>query len=301
MTSQNSPQYRSDSRNTSWMWRPSLVRYDPMAGLNAGPRPAAARGSMPWSAERTSEESVHIAVARRHTSTTDPVPVRVRFKSAVGDTEGERHATVPVAHGAALADRIVVVGWGENVSEPSSGPERRGVVAGHTRIRSLHPVAVPTGETRAVLLQELPGVQPEPTQPIGPQAGQEDVGCLQELMEQVLTAIGAEVDGHRSLAPVGQGHREVHAACVRPDPLSGESTVGIPRGGRSVRRRHPNRQGGHRRPGRTPIGPVPRRGRPQGSLKGALSHLPERERAQRRECPDRCAIGTRRSSASDPA
>ena len=42
-----------------------------------GPRPPTARGSPPCNADSRSEDAVHIAVARRETSTTEPTPVRV--------------------------------------------------------------------------------------------------------------------------------------------------------------------------------------------------------------------------------
>ncbi len=64
------------------MWRPSLVRYDPTSGLTYAPPPDIARGRCPWSAASTSDESVHIAIPRSETSTTDPRPVRVRLSSA---------------------------------------------------------------------------------------------------------------------------------------------------------------------------------------------------------------------------
>ena len=78
---QKSAQYRSASRNTSWMWRPSFVRYvaDERVHQRAR-RPDARLGSPPWSAASTSDDSVHIAVASSDTSTTEPSPVRVRFE-----------------------------------------------------------------------------------------------------------------------------------------------------------------------------------------------------------------------------
>ena len=44
--------------------------------------PDIARGCWPCSAESTSDDSVHIAVASSDTSTTEPRPVRVRLSSA---------------------------------------------------------------------------------------------------------------------------------------------------------------------------------------------------------------------------
>ena len=52
----------------------------------------AAFGSSPLRAARRSDESVHIAVARRDTSTSEPAPVRVRFNNAAATPKASASA-----------------------------------------------------------------------------------------------------------------------------------------------------------------------------------------------------------------
>ncbi len=73
----------------------------PTSGLTIT-RPCGARGAAPCSAARTSDDSVHIAVASSDTSTTEPSPVCAPPKQRGGDAEGESHAAVAVAERAAL-------------------------------------------------------------------------------------------------------------------------------------------------------------------------------------------------------
>ena len=133
ISSQNGRQYRSDSRNTSWMCRPSLVRYVPTSGFGVAAAPTA-RGLRPCSADSRSDDSVHMAVASSDTSTTDPRPCAA-LEQRGGDPERERHAAVPVAHGASLRSGGRAVGRREDVGDAAARPERRGVVARRDRRR----------------------------------------------------------------------------------------------------------------------------------------------------------------------
>ena len=85
--------------------RPSCGRRR-RAGSRTPLAPDIARGCAPWSAESTSDDSVHIAVASSDTSTTEPSPVRVRFEQRGRHAERQRHRAVAVAHRAPLADRV---------------------------------------------------------------------------------------------------------------------------------------------------------------------------------------------------
>ena len=65
------------------MWRPSFVRYEPTSGFTYAAAPPTSRAAVcPCSAASTSDDSVHIATPSSDTSTTEPLPVRVRLSSA---------------------------------------------------------------------------------------------------------------------------------------------------------------------------------------------------------------------------
>ena len=152
----------------------------------------------------------------------------VRRSSALGDAERQGHATIAVAHRAALHDRIVAVGGCEHVSHPAAGEERRRVVARHTGVRSTHAVAVAACiYERRVSLAELVGVEAESAQRVGPQAREEHVSALEELVEHTLTVVGAQVEGDGALAAIGERDRQVDPARARADALRHQPAVRV--------------------------------------------------------------------------
>ena len=82
------------------------------------------------------------------------------------------------------------------VGHAATGEERRRVVAGHVGVRAPDAVPVPARvNQRRVPLSDGLGVETEPTQRAGPEAREEDVGRLEELVEHAPTGLGAQVDG----------------------------------------------------------------------------------------------------------
>ena len=125
------------------MWRSSFVEYTPTSGLTY---PLAlidiARGCAPCSADSTSDESVHIAVASSETSTTLPLPGAGALEQRGRHAERQRHRTVAVTHRAALADGPVELGGREHVRQATARPERRRVVARRVGVGTAGAVAV---------------------------------------------------------------------------------------------------------------------------------------------------------------
>ena len=212
-------QYRSDSRNTNWMWRPSLVRKAPISGLTIGPRPNGALGCWPCSAERRSDDNVHIAVPSSETSTTEPSSCARSLEQGAGDAEGKGHAGVAIAHRAPLGDRVVALRRCEHVGHATAGEECRGVVAGHAGVGATHAVTVAAGvDQRRIPVAQLIGVEAEAPQCVRPKAGQEHVSGREQFVEQALPALGLDVDSDRPLAAVRQGDRQVDSPAVGADP-----------------------------------------------------------------------------------
>ena len=158
---QKSGQYRSASRNTSWMWRPSLVRYDPTSGFGAG-APARGRGAAVRPGARparrtTASTSRWPAATRRRPS---PAPVRSRCSSA---------AAIPKASAIAplrspIAPRWLIgssrSGGREDVGQAAAGPEGGGVVARLVGVGPADAVAVTAGVDQAgVALGQRLGVE----------------------------------------------------------------------------------------------------------------------------------------------
>ncbi len=210
------------------MWRPSFVRYTPTTGLGCGPLPGTRVTWPPLSAARRSDDSVHIAVARSDTSTTDPLPVRPRFEQRGGDAEGQRHGPVAIAHGTALGDRVVALGRGQDVCQSTAGEEGGGVVARLIGIGPAHAVAVTACvDQRRVALDHRVRVEAQPGQSPGPQVGEEHVGGLEQLVQHPQAVLLLQVQGERALAAVGESDREVDPSPVGADALRRQSAVRI--------------------------------------------------------------------------
>jgi hypothetical protein len=142
--------------------------------------------------------------------------------------ERQRYAAVAVAHGAALGDRVVAVGGREDVGHAPARPERRCVVAGHPGVGTPHAVAVPAGvHERRIAPAQRVGIEAEANERVGPDAREEHVRRLEELVQHPPAALGPQVEGDRPLAPVGQRDRHVHPAAVGADPLGDESSVRV--------------------------------------------------------------------------
>jgi hypothetical protein len=91
-----------------------------------------------------------------------------------------------------------------------------------------HANAVPAGvHERRIAPAQGVGVDAEANERVGPEAREEHVGRLEELVEHPLAALGPQVEGDRPLAPVGQRHRHVHPAAVGADCLGDEPAVRV--------------------------------------------------------------------------
>ena len=187
------------------------------------------------------------------------------------------------------------------------GPEGRGVVAGLVGVGPLGAVAVPPGVNQGgVATRQRIGVEAGPLQRAGPHVGQEDVGRVQELVQDRQPLFVAYVEGDGSLAAVGQRQGEVDAAAFGPDPLRGQATVRVALRGLDVHHlRAPVRQQRSSDRNEHPLGQF----NDPNSLEGPvasfclLSHVQQLRRtvtARRRGSPDRCGIGRRRSWATAP-
>ena len=229
---QKSAQYRSASQEDQLDVAAVLGPVVATSGLG-GPRPLAAARCVATSAASTSEDSVHIAVASNDTSTTEPAPVRSRLSNAADDAEREGHRAVAVTHGAPLADRVVAVRRREDVRQSAPGPERRGVVAGQVGVGTADAVAVATGvDQPRVALGDRLGVQAEARERLGSQVRQEDVGGLEEPVQDGASLVVPQVERNRALPAVGQRHRQVDAArCRCRCPGSPGRDTGRPRSG----------------------------------------------------------------------
>ena len=81
-------------------------------------------------------------------------------------------------------------------------------------------------QPRVALGQGL-GVQAKPAQRARPEVRQEDVSCLKEPAERVAAPRVVQVQGDGPLASVGQRHRQVDPAAVRPDALGRQPPVRV--------------------------------------------------------------------------
>ena len=196
------------------------VHHDPPAG---------------WSRVVAAERGQHVGGQRPHGGGQQrDVNCRAIARPALleqggGDPEGQRHSPVAIAHRTALVDRVVAVRRGEDVGEPTSCEERRGVVARLIGVGAPRSEAVAPGvdELRVAGSEGL-GVEAEALEGSRADVGQEDVGRFEEPVER-LDALGClEVEGDRPLAAVGECHREVDAALgPRPDPLGDQAAVRV--------------------------------------------------------------------------
>ncbi len=118
------------------------------------------------------------------------------------------------------------------MADPAAGPERGRVVTGQSGVGAAHPVAVATRvDEPRVPLPHLVGAEAETFEGVGAEAGEQHVGRLEQAIEYLLAAVGAEVQRHRPLAAVGERDRQVHARrCSAPMPWVTRPRYGSPSG-----------------------------------------------------------------------
>ena len=177
------------------------------------------------------------------------------------DAESQCHGAISVAHGAALADRVVPLGRGEDVAHSPARPERRTVVAGLVGVRAAHPEAMTPGIDQAGISRaQRVGVESQPAQRAGAQAGEEYVRGGEQFVQHGQPGLMLKVQRDGPLAPIGQGHRQIDAATVGADTLRRQPPVRVALEALDAdRRRRPSRPAARRPPGRTPIAPTRQR------------------------------------------
>lgn len=81
-------------------------------------------------------------------------------------------------------------------------------------------------EGRIAIGQRL-GIEAQPLQRLRAHVGEEHVSRAEQPVQGLHSLVEFDVEGHRPLAPVGQGQRQVHAPTVAAYPLGHQAPVGI--------------------------------------------------------------------------
>src|SRR5439155_1050 len=160
-----------------------------------------------------------------------------------GDAARDRHAARRVAEGGALHDRLGGAGRRERVGDPAAAPERGRVVAAPLALGAARalPVATHVDDLR-VDAADVVHLDREPPPGRGEEVGQEDVGCLDQAVEEVAPGGAAEVEADAPLAAVRLLDHEVDAARWRDEaggdePAKPASLLAPPRDAASFARR----------------------------------------------------------------
>ena len=151
-----------------------------------------------------------------------------RLSSAAEIPKASAIAAVAVAHRAALADRVVTFGRGENVAYPAARPERRAVVAGLVGVRAAYPEAVTAGIDQArVSLTQRVRVEAQPVQRSGRRLVRKTSAVASNSCSTANPVLVAKVQRDRALAPVRQRHREIDAVAIGADTLGRQAPVRV--------------------------------------------------------------------------
>ena len=217
------------------------------------------------------------------------------------DTEREGQRPVAVAHGSPLSDRVVALRRRQDVRHPATRPEGRRVVPGVVGVRAPDPVSVPSRvDEPGVTTRQLVGIEAGALQRPRPHVGQEDVGRLEQAVEDGETLLLPDVEREGALPPVGQRQGQVDATLLRADPLGGQAPVRIPLRGLDVHHLcAPVGQQGPRDRDEDPLGQLD----DPDPLEGLLGHHaatlnPGGVKGRRPGSHDRCGTGRRRSWAT---
>ena len=138
-------------------------------------------------------------------------------------------------------------------------------------VRPLTPYPLPSRvDQPGVADAQLVGIETGALQGTRPHVGQEDVGRLEQPVEDGEPLFVPDVEREGALPSVGQGQRKVDATALRADPLGGQAPVRIALRGLDVHNlRAPVGQEGPRDRNEDPLGQLD----DSNSLEGLLGHL----------------------------
>ena len=85
----------------------------------------------------------------------------------------------------------------------------------------------PRVHQRRIPLRQGLSVEPQSPQCAGPEVRQEDVGGLEELVQNLTSLLPLEVERERALPAIGERDRQVDSAAVGPDPLCHQAPVRV--------------------------------------------------------------------------
>ena len=138
-----------------------------------------------------------------------PLASRERGRDAARDREAAEH----IAERGSLVDRPLGLRVLERHRQAGARPVRRTVEAAPTGLRSAGSLARAAHVDHVgVAGTDVVDVDAKARPHVGQVVGDEDVGALDQAVQQLTAAVGREVEGDRALPPVGDLEHEVHAA-----------------------------------------------------------------------------------------
>ena len=150
-------------------------------------------------------------------------PGRTLLEHAGENPRQRREPAHVVADAAACVQRYAVA-VGQLDRKTGTGPEGTDVVGGAVAVLAAQPVAAHAAVDEARMPRHRLGrLEPEPVERVRAQVGDEDVGRLEQFLEQAALGLVLQVEHHAALAPVVQrerGVRDVGADAERSEGVA---------------------------------------------------------------------------------